>query len=393
MLDSWAAPYRNHLGQVATRTFVPTTQGNSSSTFITRTTHFMRVPDCTEIKIAVPNWFVNANNGASTLETNCTGSITLLAVLEYPSGKFTNFTFGGSSSKVVASGVTQWSDFCPAAIRYGDTFWIRLSITNTATGGGPPFGGVGPCPPMNTSLGDALSQTSNLTAATITDGGFGGTLYPAAIVGRTNYPSVVIVGDSRAPGIADTPDATGNTGEMMRGLGANYPIMNLACPGEFGRIFASSAPLRQALMKYASIVVCSYGINDIDAGDSAATVKSTIQSIAALARPRRFYQSTISPNASSTDGFVTTVNQTPQNNTTISAVNDAIRGSSIVGVDGFFEVANIMSPVQDDGIWNVTGGNWTSDGLHGNSRANTHVSFLPNVTGPVGVGFMPTSTP
>lgn len=387
------APRKSFIGQVGSRSFVPTGVGASTSTFMTRTAFYMRARSVPALQICWPNWFVDANNGTSTLETTTgVGTLTISgASIEYPAGVFHRCLFNGSSSIALSAGATQFTDPCVVAIPPGALAFVRARVTSTT---GPVFGSTGPN--YNTSLGDALQQTNtDLTmTGTVTDGGFGGAYFPCAIVGRTTASSFAILGDSRATGVGDvTVDSTGDTGELMRGLGGQCPVMNLACPGEMGSIFAANATRRTKLMQYVTHIGCAYGINDIEFNSqSSAQVQATITNIAALASQKVFFQLTLSPVSNSTDSWATTANQTTSvNNSTRVSVNTAIRSGTIQGIDGVIEIADLMETSRGSGIWNVTGvaNGWTADGLHGNTHAMLQIILSKALVTTVGGGSMP----
>ncbi len=115
-----------------------------------------------------------------------------------------------------------------------------------------------------------------------------------------------------------------------------------------------------------SIVISQLGTNDIGNGNSFDTILNNLlalwQSIANLGI--KVYPTTFTPRTTSTDAWATTTNQTVGANEVVRVqINDFIR-STPGPCSGFLEVADIAEAARNSGKWKVTGGAWTSDGVH-----------------------------
>ena len=385
-------PRRKAVLQVADRSYFPNTLGNAANVvFMARSTQTMRAPGITRIKFAIPNVFVAANSGTSTIESTAgVGTLTISgASIEYPIGATTRrrALFNGATSTTVAAGGVAWTDWVNVAVPQNQQFAVVIRLANST---GPCFNGVSPN--FNSSLDQLDQTTTDLTiTGTVTDTVGGGTVFPCAVVGESNTSALGIIGDSRQTGVGDTTvDATGYLGEVMRGLLGQSPMMNLACPGEFGTTFLANSPVRSALLKFCTHVICGYGINDLEGSVSAATLESAISAIAASVGARYFWQTTIPPASSSTDGFATVTNQTASPNNAARATFNAAVRSGLLGVDNFLEIASIMES-GTTGKWNAPG--FTTDGLHETTSANQQIAFSKSLITPTGNGYLPTTAP
>jgi lysophospholipase L1-like esterase len=389
MIDIIFGDRKQFMGQLATRCYVFTASGGSTSSWMSRTGHYARC-EIRDMKIAYCAWYVSTS---TFLETGIGGTMTIYASVEYPSGVITPFSWNGATHANIASGTTRFCDLVPVSIPIGALFWIRMFMQGTTAipyydsgnGGVPPYGNT------TAPIGDALANTAtnSYLSGTITDGGNGFQMWPNAIVGHTSSPSIAMWGDSRLPGLGDSvTDATGDRGELGRALGSppgasggasvGYPYINFGVPGDLLSNFLPSNTLRLALSKYCTHVISEYGINDLNNSESTATIEADILSAAALLRPRPFYQTTVAPQTSSTDMWKTLGNQTvAANNANRQTLNTWIR--SLSGIDGCVEVAGSVESggvAIPSGKWIVNGtANYaTSDGLHETSAANLLIS-------------------
>lgn len=295
----------------------------------------------------------------------------MTASVEYPAGTFTQILFGGVASGSVPDAGIKISDYCNVTIPNGATFWIRTFINNTA---GLVYNAWG-----NTSLGDGLeSAVSGLTdktlSGTITPVAF--TSPPLAVIGYTTKPSVLVLGDSIAFGYTtagpsdDTAALDGRMGIVAASFPTTLGFANISAPGGEAHNFNTQWAARKVLLAYGSHLVCQLGVNDIEQlGNSAATLLSDLQAIWAQSA-KKITQTTLTPKASSTDSWATTANQTTAaTNSVLQSFNATLRAGGISGLNnGYFEVAHVLEPVANDGLWinpvSPGGGPYTADGLH-----------------------------
>ncbi|HLW90549.1 MAG TPA: SGNH/GDSL hydrolase family protein, partial [Roseiarcus sp.] len=323
------------------------------------------------LKIVVPNWYVS-NPGF--VETAAPTTATIWAAIEYPAGTFHQITFSGSASVTMSAGAQAISDWCNVSIPAGAFFYIRmfgsnsagvLYITSTVGGTNDENSGVGEALQVAPSGLSNLTMTGSVPESNTYQYGF----RPLAILGMTSKPSVLCIGDSRCYGVGDVSDATGDRGEICRSIGQKFAYCNFGVPADKAATFVASNSLRLAFAQYATHIVSEYGVNDMYVLGHAAT--ATLASLAqarALFPGAPFFQSTISPVTSSTDGWATTTNQTANGNVgpNLAAVNDAIRAGN-GGITGYFDIADQTMSARDSLLWSVGGGAHTADGLHANA--------------------------
>lgn len=203
---------------------------------------------------------------------------------------------------------------------------------------------------------------------------------PAAIIGTTTAPSVFIVGDSRIYGNDDpSDDASGDAGEVARAIGPNFAYVNAGASGlrtDFLVNFLNADEPSDAnmykLASYASDIINETGVVDVILGSTTPQIKSNLTTLWSLFPPGiPVYQTTMPPYTTSTDGWTTLVNQTPNSDDAARiGTNDWIR-TTPSGLTGYFEVANLMESSQDSGLWKVPG--YTTDGVHETTTANTDI--------------------
>lgn len=360
-----------YLGIVATRGQVPNFGTAANKQFNTRSLHRAAVA-IPRLKIIIPNWYVSES---STHPETPGAASTFTASVEYPAGTFTQIKFSGSTSAAIAGGGQVVSDWCNVFIPSGASFFIRMFCTSAT--GILYINSTGPFPSGYVAGGEALqlavSGLSDMTlSGTITDANSGAYRFaPLAVLGMTVNPSVLCLGDSRCWGYGDTFTASVDIGEICRSIGKNFGYCNLGTPADEAQYFVASPTNRVALAQYASHIVSEYGINDmyVSSQTGAQTLASLAQ-IRALFPSKRFFQSTISPVTSSSDGWATLGNQTINANVTpgLVTVNDGIRAGN-GGITGYFDVASVTMSSLDSLLWNVSAGVYTADGLHGNQAA------------------------
>lgn len=357
-------------GLVATRAGMLFSTGGFAK-IMSRSSH-VAVTDISSLKIGWANTYYDGNGN---VETTPTVNSTLIASIEYPSGQFTQLKWGGNTSITVSPLTYVESDYGTpqATIPIGATFWIR--IYNVSAGSNC----VGVAKNRNAGMGDLCNTNAS------TDQTMGGTISnsgtnwspPAAIIGQTNKPSTIVPGDSTdyAP-IDESTNLVDDfrRGKVCHGFPLQFAFLNHGNSGATISGFLAGSTCRRQMWKYASHAIIGLGRNDLDAGDSAATIISNIQSIIIpqFTRPGgcRILFATTLPKSSSSSGFyLSGADQTTNgNNAARVTLCTAARNGTISGVSGFIETALSMEPVLDNGLWigdatihNVN----TSDGIHG----------------------------
>jgi lysophospholipase L1-like esterase len=337
----------------------------------------------------------NATGGNSG-ETEGPNTYTVKAAIEWNGGTIVPATFRGSLTGTVAPGGTLVSDPLPVEFLKGTDFWVRTYATadgTTAVGGNTTAN-------PSTGQGFAAGDLTAAGASAITDS-YSFIYSPHAIFGRpttANVPTVAIVGDSIACGSGDTAASSpvtewANTtsaqagGFMLRALARNFGYVHIAAGSEDSTQFAAKHR-RAAIIGSAKYAVCQYGTNDVYGHAlSAAACQAGLAKtwLICARRGLKVYQTTITPQTSSTDSWATTGNQTalsgnanrvtvntwiraggPLDSTTlapaaIGAANSIVAGQTGHPLLGYFETADTVETARNSGIWLV---GKTADGVH-----------------------------
>jgi lysophospholipase L1-like esterase len=352
--SSGRAPYT---GLVATRSYVPTTFNSGNKQVMTRTRHQSRVA-ITSLQIGIPGWYANGSGDAGL-----GGTATVTASIEYPAGTFTQVKFSASTSGTVPNGGTLVSDAVTVSIPNSTDFFVRI-FWQSATG--ILFGNS---LELDANNGEAMTYaasglTDQTMGGTVVASGSGFCFYPCAIIGTTNKPSFMLVGDSIVQGQGDSI-GTGEApdqGTLARGVGPSYAYINAGVPGaQSTDMSTGAATQRTALLTYCTHLICGYGVNDLDASVTPAALVTRLQAIWAL-KSGAAYQATITPHTTSTDSWATVGNQTVGvGNTNRISFNGLVR-SGQTGMTGFLEIADTVESARDSGFWKAPG--YTADGLH-----------------------------
>lgn len=349
--------------------------GGGNLEHMTRSRHYMR-DSVRYLRLAFNNWYVHAG---SWTEIDPGQAMTVKASIEYPAGTFTQVTFdSGSTSKSIADGATAWSDDIYVNIPDGALFFVRIHCS-VASGGFPYYSGLAAVADGEASI--SAGSTADLTmSGTVTDGDSGVVLYtPAAIIGLSNRNSVLIMGDSICDGASGHDSFTeenhlNNLGSIERSLTPQLATLTHATSGDRAYKWVADHTKRLALITTANPqrVVIQLGSNDLAAGQSAAELKASHESIISTLKGAlpdlEAWIATIMPVSSSTDSWATLGNQTT--NATINPPrlthNAVIRALGVTGQDGYFEVADCVESSRDSGIWKVTGAanGYSYDGTH-----------------------------
>jgi hypothetical protein len=356
--------------------------------------HINQGSTVTGVKVKYGNWYAN-NVGEFTTWTNA-GSITYSVSIEYPIGTFTLCEWGTQTgtprahSAVCPLGQNVVSDSMPVTIPHGAKFKLHVYMISTAgTAIIFPVSMSAISGPNDTTAywSAALANDPAALAVAGTTTGSAGTgsnfaCYPLAVLGMSNVPSVMCIGDSRLGGYNDsaavTLAAAPNTnlgywgvGEIGRSLDYALPYANFGCPTDTALTFSTTHTLRAALQSDHTHVHCEYGINDIVGGaKSFSQVQGYLNTIYALFPTKKVSQSTISPKSTSTDSFATSTNQTTDaSNGQRTALNDWIRTTPAPLVM-YFDVADAVESSRNSGLWrsvgdgSVTAAMCAADGLH-----------------------------
>ncbi len=238
-------------------------------------------------------------------------------------------------------------------------------------------------------MGDALRQTStNFTlTGTYTDDGTVNNMVPCRIMGMTSgSKDVMFIGDSLTVGSGEstaTQDSTGDCGQSARPYGAAHPYFRLGQISMQAVQFVTTHAKQIALANLAlpSAIVLALATNDLSVSRNATQIQADLVAIAGLFPSIPIILETVVPRSTSTDSWVTLVNQTTNfSNAQRITLNTSIRA----GISPFgtaLDVASILESSLNSGLWGVTGSSginaFTIDGIHGTRTANLLIPAQP----------------
>lgn len=306
---------------------------------------------------------------------------------------------GGQSTVTVPYGGILQSDPIFGPFKKGDSILIRTYVSVASVGMKWPLGMTLNWGWEGTATGDATA-TANFSLS-FTAGNTG--VSPAAILGPVyNRPSVGICGDSINDGAGDSgPGPFNNLGPVTRAIEGQFGSIKVASPGDrVGSCVAFNTYSGRGLfLSQCRNIVDNYGTNDLNNGDSLATIQANLITFWQMWTGRNVFRQTIDPKTTSTDTWMTIANQTQYSYESIrQALNTWIRagcpmvngvavavgtaGALIAGqpghpLKGIIDTASMVEVnasnvlTLNGGYWMVNGtANWpTSDGTH--NSANT----------------------
>lgn len=315
------------------------------------------------IGLALGNWWIGKAAPSNALETvNGAGvnNATVQVTVEYPAGTFTNVTFGGSTTGIIAPGATLESDLVAVNIPRGATFWFRI---DWRCFDGMLWNDKGYA---NGTAGDAAVWGSSIAAyggATVNSGSVGiqyqsgnqtYVMQPLCVygVGDKAVPAVVLSGDSRYRGAMDNSSQYNYIGHMDRAVGPYFATANFGVDGDKLANVAASCPRRAYLInKYFTHMICGYGINDVVAGTALATIQGYATTFLAQFPGLEIFYSTLNPYTASSDYFASAKNQTVPNagNETVrNGFNSWLRLGGIPLIAGTLDIAAIVEVNQNN---------------------------------------------
>jgi hypothetical protein len=128
-----------------------------------------------------------------------------------------------------------------------------------------------------------------------------------------------------------------------------------------------------------NLAICEAGVNDLGATTNAIMQNMTNLWTVLNAQGIRVYQTTITPNSTSSDGWTTTNNQVGQNTATRAFINTWLR-TCPAPLTGIWDLGSALETSTNANIWKP---GFTPDGLHpqtsnGQSAYKTRLqSYLP----------------
>lgn len=300
-------------------------------------------------------------------------------------------TFGGATSAVIQPGEYATSDPVTGLTIPAGTFHVRTCMTVAAAGYSIP---TAEADTLRAAAGE-WTATGNLTTAgagTPADSTL--PIRPLGIMAEHSGVAVGFVGDSIAVGYSDNYwGATSGAFLERSHVAAGVPFRNYSRGAEhFGTVappFAIRRDWRYANFTGLTHVITEYGANQMGtAGGPRASAIGFWTYAAGLGV--KVWQTTTTPNTTSTDGWTTLAGQAPvASSVNIPLWNDWLRdgapmlngaavetGSNATGtiraghanhpLAGYLEIADTVESSRNSGKWRVDGGSIAPDGLHPN---------------------------
>ncbi|MFZ6765220.1 SGNH/GDSL hydrolase family protein [Pseudoroseomonas sp. WGS1072] len=280
--------------------------------------------------------------------------------MEYPSGHFYQLTFAGQLSAYLQDGAERLSDPLPVSIPAGARFWEWTYYEGTT--------GVLFCMTNNqvdaAILGEPVPPRWPVPGMAPSSRVYGAT----AIIGVTDRPAILLLGDSRAAGTMG--GSIGNDGgNVLPSISRDFAFINAAVPGETLWQALTAANHRRSLARFCSHVVISGGVNDLMGTDAQQVIETVTRLVATFPLP--VFLVTVEPFSSggfqAADGGDQVIN--PIFEARRRLYNQAVR-DGIPGAAGYFDIASLAELPGHPGKWRP---GLTEDGLHGNGEFARHV--------------------
>ncbi|MDR6952696.1 hypothetical protein J2X65_002055 [Ancylobacter sp. 3268] len=409
-----------HYGQVATNCRVPTNQATDGVSVFSHNRHTLRA-EVSEIAVVIPNWFIFRT--VDKAEHAIQSAYSVGVSIQYPVGSLTKFRFDGAFEGGMPSGGQICSDFISVSdlthgamttLPAGTEFETRIVL----------YGGVGYINNLfRQNAFASLPEGSTVSGGTGTPANrvvdltyrFPGNpsdpppraagVWPMAIIARTTHGSVIGFTDSIGEGTGDsyTEDDVADLGfgVLGRSLAPHRAYIMASCAGASIGDYSASYDRKFSLLRYVKNAIFQLGINGM-AGLTVEQNKAAMLKLWSLAVPykvnpgTRFFQTTITPSCSSSNGFIDLGGQTVATGFeggVRQAVNDWIRdGAPLIGgapaetglvgalraggeghpLHGYFECADVWESGRNSGLWiyDPVANRWTLDGLHPTRAAN-----------------------
>lgn len=384
------------LSVVAQRGNPLTNNGQSNGTDTTATYRYGHkiTSSCYDVRLVYGNYVgngVTVSDGPNAITVKASIEPVVNAVVgSGAAGSVWPVTFNGAQTATIQPGGFVVSDPVPLSAVAGQFMYTRTNVSVTAGGKwtlSQYVGGGDRTYQDGFTIGSDITGTGAITGST-----FGAGYGPVAILGIlaagvSDPKTVLIVGDSKAYGSGNTTQDQSYLVQACQNAALAW--VNIARASELASGFSGTARRqRMPLAAGCSHAIVEYGINDINGGATLATVQASLLSIWTdlAARRLRVYQTTVEPVTTSTDGWLTTANQTTTSGNTVrvnlnnwlragapidpvtkAAVAVGTSGVLIAGVSGHplavcsaypygcIEVADLIESARDSGKWKPAG--------------------------------------
>lgn len=309
------------LSVIAQRGNPLTNNGQSNGTDTTATYRYGHkvTSSCYDVRLVYGNYVgngVTVSDGPNPITVKASIEPIVNAVVgSGAAGSVWPVTFNGAASVTIQPGAYAVSDPVPLRAVAGQFMYTRTNVSVSAGGKwtlSQYVGGGDRTYQDGFTIGSDITGTGAITGST-----FGAGYGPSAILGvlanGVSEPKTVLIsGDSIAYGAGNTVQDQSYLVQACQA--ASIAWVNIARASELASGFSGTARRqRMPLAAGCSHAVVEYGVNDFNGGASLATIQASLLDIwnDYAARRLRVYQTTITPVATSTDGWLTTGNQTP----------------------------------------------------------------------------------
>ena len=381
--------FPRRVAQVSNRVGLPHQKAGTATRQGWRSWQISYVP-LTAISVGIWNGYVN---GAALVgvETGCGGPLTAALSIEYPAGTFTRLTWAGAAQGTIADNAIAYTDMVPLPVTIPAFAKFRIAGDYEYLSGGtvPSSGWVNAC---DRAMGDEyqVNTTADFTlTSTVLGSGSVQGVFPQLVLGSSDRVVWGFVGDSIANGVNDAFfDPSGGRGLFGRALAESGPHLNYGVNGDRVQYAATNYARRLALMQAGGVTsaILQLGVNDLAGGRTSAQILADRASMRAMLAGIVVFDTTITPQTTSTDVYKTAAQQTvsaTSTNTQRTTTNAALRGAVQPNSAGLIDVVSLLEtstayehgPVQDGGVWlprYIAG----SDGTHPNSLAAMAVKPL-----------------
>lgn len=349
----------------------------------------------------------NTGSGLYGTDADFPADITIRAGVEI-GGTIYRLLFNGQDTITIKPGARVTSDALGVEVLAGSDIFVRTFITSTSW-----YANTANFATDSTDGGWTLTTDLTAPGSAAVSTGTHWQFAPMLITGVpavTKAIAVAILGDSLSVGTGENITGAAASSEWAnasafvggfanRALSAaSMPHINIGHGGERLYLFKDYVNRfrRTTYIDACTHAICEGGVNDANSsGQTLANIQANMITVWKLCNDRglRAFQTTITPNTTSTDAWATTTNQTIPNSgneTKRVSLNTWLRdgapilagvavatGSNAGGtvragatghpLKGVFEIADLAESARNSGLWKA---NYTADGLHPVSTAH-----------------------
>lgn len=303
--------------------------------------------------------------GTTSGQARGTNSIVIMSTVETSDGTIIPVYFNGSRTATCASNSFAISDWVATPITKGDFIysrtWVSVGNTNQLFATWQHTAGFGFA--VNTNV---IHSTGTSAYTTASDRW---AFIPFVIQGQVSSTNIAIAGfgDSIFIGggsVGDPYNLSVFTAALGPQHGRDWSHANTS-EGGFGILTDTVAmqSYKWRIVEGCNVAICNLGVNDLRGGASFSFMTNAYTTLwnRISSYGMKVWQTTITPETTSTNGWVDTIGQTVSSYLAIrNQVNDWIR-TVPTPLSGYFDVAVAAETATNSGIWKAS---YTQDGLH-----------------------------